>query len=152
MSSDNVDQSGFEAYPEMGSSRLPDFGVAMAQRLAPKLTQPNLPGFDPHAMMVKKNQVEKGEVLPDTTPVVKHNEDDVKALEDFCKEMGIVGFNCGRMNPAAALFMLKQKMGYAGVPLEERIPMGYQKKGTPNAFSANYPYQLPQDKRKVLNG
>ena len=152
MSSDNVDQSGFEEYPEMGNSRLPDFGQMMTQRLAPKLTQPDLPGFDPHALMVKKNKIEKGEILPDTTPVVKHNEEDVKALEDFCTKHGILGVNYGNRPPAVVLALLKQQMGYTGVPLEERIPIGYQKRGTPNAFSANYPYQKPQDNRKVLNG
>lgn len=153
MSSDNADQSGFEEYPEMGSSRLPDFGMAMAQRLAPKLTQPNLPGFDPHALMIKKNQIEKGEILPDTTPKVEYPADEVKALEDFCSKHGILGVNYGNRPPSVVLALLKQQVGdYSDTPLESRIPIGYQKRGTRSPFSANYPYQRPQDSRKVLNG
>ena len=143
---------GFEPYPEMGSSKLPDFGQLMVQRLAPKLNNPT--GFDPHAVMVKKNQIEKGEIVPDTTPEVKWPEDQVKALEDFCIKHGILGFNCGRMSPIAALAFLKQKIGgFEDISLSERVPHGYEAMGgTPSRYNANFPYSLPQDKRVILNG
>lgn len=47
---------------------------------------------------------------------------DMKALEDFCKKYGIVGYNCGLMNPLAALALLKQKLGVVDVSLQERTP------------------------------
>jgi len=40
-----------------------------------------------------------------------YNEDDVKELQKFCNEHGILGVNFGRMNPRAALNMLRGKMG-----------------------------------------
>jgi|688.fasta_scaffold699586_2 hypothetical protein len=36
---------------------------------------------------------------------------DIDELESFCRSHGILGFNCGRMNPKAALQMLKSKLG-----------------------------------------
>ncbi len=140
----------FEEYPELP---IPDFNALLAQRLAPKLTQPNLPGFDPHAVMVKKNKIEKGEIAPELPPEVKWPEDQVKALEDFCTKHGIMGFQCGRMSPIAALAMLKQKIGdYSETPLSERVPYGYERAGTPNRYNANFPYYRPQDKRQILAG
>lgn len=68
-----------------------------------------LPGFDPLQLMMKKKHQEESDDIPD---VVKHNEDGIKELEEFCKQHNIMGFNCGRMNPKAALEMLKAKVGY----------------------------------------
>jgi hypothetical protein len=39
------------------------------------------------------------------------NIEDRKELESFCKKHGIVGFECGNMNPKAALKMLKSRLG-----------------------------------------
>jgi hypothetical protein len=36
---------------------------------------------------------------------------DIQALEEFCQQYGIMGFNFGKMNPKSALRMLKGKMG-----------------------------------------
>ncbi len=49
----------------------------------------------------------------DTTlpPVQQFPQSDIDELESFCKAHGILGFNCGRMNPKAALQMLKGKRG-----------------------------------------
>jgi hypothetical protein len=49
----------------------------------------------------------------DTTlpPVQQFPQSDIDELESFCKAHGILGFNCGRMNPKAALQMLKGKLG-----------------------------------------
>lgn len=49
-------------------------------------------------------------------------EKDMKALDEFCRKHGIVGYNCGKMNPIAALCMLKQKLGISDSSLQERIP------------------------------
>lgn len=150
--SDTPNLPGFEEYPTMKSGVVPDFQQLLLQKLgkATPTAAPN--GFDPHALMIKKNQEDKGEIPVTVVPPPQWSDESVKALEDFCKEHGIVGFNCGRMNPAAALFMLKQKMGYAGVPLEDRVPEGYQKKGTPNPYGPSYPYSKAVDQRLILNG
>ena len=66
--------------------------------------------FDPFVEMMKCKYQEDNLDIDLTVP--QHNEDDVKELEDFCLKHGIVGFNCGRMNPKAALQMLKSKIGY----------------------------------------
>jgi hypothetical protein len=44
--------------------------------------------------------------------IPEYNKEDILALEQFCKDNGILGVNFGRMNPRAALNMLKGKMGY----------------------------------------
>lgn len=148
-------QEGLEEYPDIQTSHVPDFTQLLSKRMATAV-QPSLPGFDPHAVMVKKSQIEKGEIPAESSvPTPKWPEKDVQALEDFCKQYGIIGFNTGRMPPTAALAQLKKMMGvdYSNVPLESRIPMGYQKVGTPtNNLSPNYPYQRPSDKRTIISG
>ena len=69
----------------------------------------NLGGFDPFSEMLKRKH--QSDSLDIDLTVTPHNEEDVKELEDFCEKHAIVGFNCGRMNPKAALQMLKSKMG-----------------------------------------
>lgn len=118
---------GFEPYPEMKHSLLPDFNQVAAAKLGSG-------GFDPHKLMVQRKQLETGEVL-DVTPVQKWPEKDIKALEEFCAKYGILGFNCGRMSPVAALAMLKNQLGIVDGPLEERVPTGYQ------PYSPVKPYQ-----------
>lgn len=59
--------------------------------------------------------------------VVTWPENEVKALKEFCEKHGITGFNCGNIPPATALAMLKEKIGMGDVPLEERVPYGYQR-------------------------
>jgi hypothetical protein len=39
------------------------------------------------------------------------NVEDKKELDAFCKKHGILGFDCGNMNPKAALKMLKARLG-----------------------------------------
>jgi hypothetical protein len=43
--------------------------------------------------------------------VQQYDVKDIQALEEFCQQYGIVGFNFGKMNPKSALRMLKGKMG-----------------------------------------
>lgn len=69
----------------------------------------NLGEFDPFTEMLKRKQ-ESDNMDIDLT-VTPHNEEDVKELEAFCEQHGIVGFNCGKMSPKAALNILKTKMG-----------------------------------------
>ena len=108
------------------NSRLPDFEMMMAQRLnsTPNPTRPPAGTVDPYKLMLKRKEQETAPTPTNPTEVTKWPEKDIKALEDYCKRMGIVGFSCGRMSPIAALALLKQKLGddYTGVPLEERNP------------------------------
>jgi len=75
--------------------------------------------FDPHQLMVKKKLTDAGDAV-DMTPKQTWPDQEIKALEDFCLKYGIVGFNCGRMSPVAALAMLKQKLGVIE-PTENRV-------------------------------
>ena len=72
-----------------------------------------VPNFDPHAMLVKrKQQIDNG----DLPPVSQIDADAIYELQTFCQQHGIVGFNFGRMNPTAALKMLKARMGIKETP------------------------------------
>ena len=111
-------------------STLPDIGQVLRQRIAAKKagTETAVPtsGFDPHKLMVKKHKVEIGEELPEIPNDPQWPDADVKALQDYCQKMGIVGFS-SRQHPRLALMKLKQNMGdFTGIPLENRSPMGYQ--------------------------
>jgi len=110
---------GFEEYPDMKHNLLPDFGQII-QKNVDKGT------FDPHSLMVKKKEINSGEIA-DNISVKKWPEKDIKSLEDFCKKHGIVGFDCGLMSPVAALAMIKQRLGVVDGSLEERVPYGYKK-------------------------
>jgi hypothetical protein len=106
--------------------------------------------FDPYQALLKKQANTPTEV--DTSIVQQWPEEDVKKLQDFCQRNGIVGFNSGKMSPIAALAMLKQMVGdYSNVPLEERVPEGYEKAGTKSTYGPNYPYGEAMKKR-LLHG
>lgn len=130
-------------------SQLPDMNAMLAQRIAAKqgTTATPAPGtFDPYqAMLDRKNGKTPEPVLPE---VQKWPEADVQKLQDYCKKMGIVGFNCGRMHPIAALAMLMKQFGedYTNVPLEERVPQGYQKLGTKTTYTE------AMQKKQILHG
>lgn len=140
---------GFEEYPT-----LPGFEQMFAQRIAQK-TAANAPlpppgTVDPYQLMLQR---QKGETPASPLPPVQTwPEEDVKALEDYCKRMGIVGF-ATRQNPKLALMQLQKQMGdYSGVPLEERVPEGYEKLGTPNKYGPGYPYGAAVAKKQILHG
>lgn len=86
----------------------------------------NLTGFDPVELLIKRikqrDDLETGEI-PRVEP---YKSEDVKALEEFCKEHGIVGFNCGRMSPGAALAMLKGRMGMPSNVVASMEAMGHK--------------------------
>lgn len=97
-----------EEWPSIGSGM---FGnMSMQRPIASKV-----PGFDPVALMAKRKEQQDD---PDNIPIVNYEENDILELESFCRKNGIIGFNCGRMHPKAALRMLKMKMG---IPLEDNI-------------------------------
>jgi hypothetical protein len=73
------------------------------------------PEFDPYqALLKRKKQQDSGE-LP---PIKDINPDDLYELQQFCQLHGIVGFNCGKMNPKTALQMLKSRMGIRENPTQ----------------------------------
>lgn len=117
----------FESYPEMPV----DFSTFVKNKMETKQAVQNGTTFDPHKLMVNKKKIEDGETV-DLPEPIKWPEKDMKALNDFCEKYGILGFNCGRMSPIAALAFLKNKMGIADGPLEERVPYGYTKIGQSN--------------------
>ena len=137
-------------------NQLPDIASLLAQRIAARKADANgtvpAPGtFDPYQAMLKKKNQETAPVDPET--VQSWPAEDVKQLQDYCQKMGIVGFSSGRMSPIAALAMLKQKFGedFSNVPLEERVPEGYQKIGTKGSYGPNYPYGEAMKKKQILH-
>lgn len=137
------------------NSRMPDLGAVIAQRIAAKqgiAPTPATPsGFDPYQAMLKKKEAETAPIDPAT--IQRWPEQDVKTLEDYCKRMGIVGFSSGRLPPLVALRHLKDKFGedFTGVPIEERVPSGYEKMGS-NPHGPNYPYSQPTSRKQILHG
>lgn len=140
------------------NSRMPDLGSVLAARIAAKqnssVTNNNIsPGkVDPYQLMLKKKQSETEPI--DSSTIQKWPEEAVKKLEDYCNRMGIIGFSAGKMHPLAALAMLKKQLGddYTDVPLEERIPAGYEKRGTTSTYNSNYPYTESTTKKQILHG
>lgn len=131
---------------------------ALAQRIAMKksdangTTPPPAGTVDPYQLMLQKKKGETSEVDPSTIQPT-WPEAETQKLQDYCAKLGIVGFNCGRMHPIAALAMLKKQFGdYSGVPLEERMPEGYEKAGTHSGHGPNYPYSSAVNKKQILHG
>jgi len=83
--------------------------MVMRQQSAPT---PSINGFDPYQAMFRRKQSnvsdESGYI---NTEVQQYDPRDVQELEEFCQQYGIMGFNFGKMNPKAALSMLKKKVG-----------------------------------------
>ncbi|MHA1989102.1 MAG: hypothetical protein ACW98D_20970 [Promethearchaeota archaeon] len=67
-----------------------------------------VPEFDPYKLLLKRKSFSDN---PMNIPKVSFEELDIKALEAFCKQHGIMGMNFGNMDPKAVLRMLKAKMG-----------------------------------------
>ena len=64
--------------------------------------------------LVRRKQQGEDTNLP---PIQEFPQQDINELESFCRKYGIIGFNCGRMHPKAALRMLNMRMG---IPNEEK--------------------------------
>jgi len=58
--------------------------------------------------LVRRKKHGEDATLP---PVQEFPQSDIDELESFCRSHSILGFNCGRMNPKAALYMLRNKLG-----------------------------------------
>ena len=104
--------------------------------------------FDPYQQLLNKKKEETEPIDPST--IQRWAEDDVNALTDYCKKMGILGFKCGNLNPKIALQKLKQSMGdYSEVPINQRIPEGWQEIGTHSGTSSGY---SAVNKKQILHG
>lgn len=133
---------------------IPGFESMLQQRIAQKsgvagpLPPPGT--VDPYQVMLQRK---RGETTPiDPSTIQQWPAEDVKELDDFCKRNGILGVS-SRMNPKLALMQLKRQIGdYSGVALEDRVPEGYERAGTPNKFGPNYPYSEAVVKKQVLHG
>ena len=101
----------FSEYPTM-----PSMEQVIAQR-SPTIIKDG--AFDPHQLMLKKKLTDSGESV-DSTPKQSWRKPRIKALEDFCKKYGIIGFDCGLMSPIVELSMLKQKLGVIE-PTENKV-------------------------------
>ena len=78
--------------------------------------QTNVPasvnGFDPYQSMLKrKKMMSTDDLNPSDIEVQQYDVKDIQELENFCQQYGILGFNCGKMDPKSTLKMLKNKMG-----------------------------------------
>lgn len=137
------------------NSRIPDFNSAIVQRLQSKNTNSSLPPpgtVDPYKLMLqKKRQVETGDIPPES--IVKWPDEDVKALKDYCTKMGIYGYST-RLHPKIALAQLKKEFGddYTGIPLDERIPSGYERLGNKQSYNPNNTYSDVMRKKQILHG
>lgn len=83
--------------------------MVMRQQSAPV---PSINTFDPYEAMLRRKQSnvsdESGYINAEVT---QYDPKDIEALEEFCKNHNILGFNFGKMGPKAALQMLKRKVG-----------------------------------------
>lgn len=97
-----------DEWPTVGVDNLQAMMV-MRQHSAPT---PSINGFDPYQAMLRRKQSnmpnEDGYI---NAEVQQYDAKDIQELEKFCQQYGIMGFNFGKMNPRAALQMLKNKMG-----------------------------------------
>ncbi len=95
-------------WPTVGMDNLQAMMV-MRQQSAPVSS---INAFDPYQAMLRRKQSnvsdESGYINAEVT---QYDPKDIQALEEFCQQYGIMGFNFGKMNPKSALQMLKNKMG-----------------------------------------
>jgi len=52
----------------------------------------NYPSFDPYQMLLRRKQQQEED--PQSFPVIQYDKNDIKELEEFCKQYNIIGFNC----------------------------------------------------------
>ena len=140
-----------EEYPTFNT---PDFETLLANRIMSRNNQGEtaIPTntSDPYQMMLRKK---KGETEPILDFTQQWPSEDIKALEDFCKRNGIIGFRVGKLNPKTALSMLKKQVGdFSEIPLSDRLINGYEKIGTESIGNPSFPYSTPINKRNILLG
>jgi hypothetical protein len=135
------------------NSKIPDFTSVLAARAKGQTgidTNPPPGTVDPYKLMLqKKRAMDTGDLDPGT--VVRWPEEDTKVLQDYCNKMGIYGFN-SKLHPKIVLAQLKKQFGedFTGVPLEERVPEGYEKIGT--KYSPSLPYSEAMRRKQILHG
>jgi hypothetical protein len=138
----------------------PDVSDVLTQRLQQRFEASKNPPagtVDPYQLIMQKKQrvvAEPSKVAIETTPIVKWPEAEIKQLQDYCTKMGIVGFNCGSMPPIVVLAMLKRQYGedYTNIPLEDRIPEGYEKLGAHSPYGPNFTYSEAIKRKQILHG
>lgn len=113
---------------------VPDMTSILAQRIMAKKSNtesafPTGNSIDPYQMMLSKKN---GDIPQEILDIRQEwPSEDISTLESFCRKNGIIGFNCGKMNPKAALALLKKQVGnFENVPMDDRVIDGYQKVGT----------------------
>lgn len=128
------------------TNRFTEFDVmaALHQRIAEKKAgassaqsstgQGNL---DPYQLMLKRKDANVENAM---APIQTWPEEDIKKLEEFCQQHGIMGFNCGHVSPLAALALLKNKLGV--------IDQATKTEG----YGLNYPYTTALQKKQLLKG
>ncbi len=83
--------------------------MVMRQQSAPVSS---INAFDPYQAMLRRKQSntsdDNGYI---NAEVEQYDPKDIEALEEFCQQYGVMGFNFGKMNPKSTLRMLKNKMG-----------------------------------------
>ena len=135
-----------EEYPT-----LPGFEQMLQNRIAQKASvsgQLPPPGtVDPYQVMLQRKHGE-----PTLPPVQQWPENDTMALNNFCQKHGIVGVS-SRMNPKLVLMQLMRQVGdYTDVPMEDRVPEGYERRGTISQHGSNYPYTETATKKQIIHG
>lgn len=118
--------------------------AVLQQRLAQKTTSASSRQssdgraiIDPYQLMLQRREHQP--IGNNDYPIQSWPEEDVKQLEDFCRERGIFGFNAGNMNPLTALHFLKKKLG-----LIDDFPTSENSNS-----NSNYPY-TENKKRQIL--
>lgn len=145
----------------MSYSSPPSFNDLLAQRLGSKagVSEPTKSpeGFDPHDLMLQRKQATiKGEDMygeKELPSPQQFPEEDVKALEDYCRRMGIIGYST-RQHPKLALVQLKKQLGdFEGIELDARVIPGYEKMGQKTyGTRPNFPYESIIPKKTLLHG
>ncbi|HOS16748.1 MAG TPA: hypothetical protein PKX15_07055 [Bacteroidales bacterium] len=133
------------------NSKLPDLKSVIINRAKGKREEilPPPGTFDPYQMMIdRKREMDPSDFKPG--PIVRWPKEDIEALEEYCKKMGIHGFKT-TINPKIALAQLKRKFGddYTGVPMEDRVPEGYERI-TPK-YGPNNTYSEAMRKKQILH-
>jgi len=80
----------------------------------------NSTSFDPYQSILNRQKNNNDIKAIDDDPIKSYDEEDLIALENFCRKHNILGFNCGTMSPRAALTFLKRKMGVRESDISKR--------------------------------
>jgi hypothetical protein len=101
-----------------------DTGMALMRRNEIVPVKPSDGEFDPHKLFLKnRDSISPFGCNPEN---IVYPEEDIKELEEYCRQRGIIGVNFGKMSPSAILRMLRAKNGIPteGTSAEKRILLG----------------------------